>query len=340
MRTIRTTLAFLGVASLLALGGCEDQEIVAQQTGYRGTGMAQIAKAGADADRRAVNVVPEAQPPAEPGGPKATEVYKNVQVLTDLTDNEFTRTMLAITEWVSPEEGCNYCHNPEKMEDDSLYQKVVARKMLQMTRHINASYKNHVGATGVTCYTCHRGKAVPANVWFADEGLKQAGGMARSRDGQNIAGKAVNLSSLPTDPFTPLLTTPDAIKVVGRDVLAEAGPQIGTKKTEVTYGLMMHLSEGLGVNCTFCHNSRSFMSWDQSNPQRTTAWYGLRMVPDLNANFLLPLTANFPAHRLGPQGDVAKINCATCHQGVSKPLYGAAMLADYVKELGGAPATP
>jgi photosynthetic reaction center cytochrome c subunit len=28
-------------------------------------------------------------------------------------------------------------------------------------------------------------------------------------------------------------------------------------------------------------------------------------------------------------GDVAKVNCATCHQGLFKPLYGASMAKDY-----------
>jgi photosynthetic reaction center cytochrome c subunit len=37
----------------------------------------------------------------------------------------------------------------------------------------------------------------------------------------------------------------------------------------------------------------------------------------------------FPAERLGPQGDVAKLNCATCHQGAFKPLYGQSMLKDH-----------
>jgi photosynthetic reaction center cytochrome c subunit len=39
----------------------------------------------------------------------------------------------------------------------------------------------------------------------------------------------------------------------------------------------------------------------------------------------------FPQERLGPLGDVAKINCATCHQGAYKPLYGASMLKDYAE---------
>ncbi len=43
----------------------------------------------------------------------------------------------------------------------------------------------------------------------------------------------------------------------------------------------------------------------------------------------MPLTPNFPANRLGPGGDVAKVNCATCHQGAHKPLYGAQMAQHY-----------
>ncbi|MDX1330852.1 MAG: photosynthetic reaction center cytochrome c subunit family protein, partial [Burkholderiaceae bacterium] len=36
-----------------------------------------------------------------------------------------------------------------------------------------------------------------------------------------------------------------------------------------------------------------------------------------------------PASRLGPKGDVAKVNCSTCHQGAFKPLYGAEMAKHY-----------
>ena len=70
--------------------------------------------------------------PAEPadneGSPKASEVYENVQVLGNLTDAEFTRLMLSITEWVAPKQGCEYCHNLEEgFASDKLYTKVVAR---------------------------------------------------------------------------------------------------------------------------------------------------------------------------------------------------------------------
>jgi photosynthetic reaction center cytochrome c subunit len=92
---------------------------------------------------------------------------------------------------------------------------------------------------------------------------------------------------------------------------------------------MMSMSESLGVNCTFCHNSRSFTDWTTSTPQRVTAWHGLQMVRALNTGFLEPLASTFPPFRHGPKGDGPKLDCMTCHQGVNKPLYGQSMLKDY-----------
>jgi photosynthetic reaction center cytochrome c subunit len=63
------------------------------------------------------------------------------------------------------------------------------------------------------------------------------------------------------------------------------------------------------------------------------------MARDLNVAYMEPLTEVFPAHRKGELGDVAKVNCATCHQGAYKPLYGAKMAKDF-PELGGQTAAP
>ena len=66
---------------------------------------------------------------------------------------------------------------------------------------------------------------------------------------------------------------------------------------------MIHMSESLGVGCVQCHNSRAFAEWNQSPPQRVTAWHGIRMVRNLNNDFMVPLTAGQPKNRLGPSGD-------------------------------------
>jgi photosynthetic reaction center cytochrome c subunit len=137
------------------------------------------------------------------------------------------------------------------------------------------------------------------------------------------------LASLPYDPFTPYLLESNSIRVKSTTALPTGTNPANIMDTEHVYGLMMVMSGALGVNCTFCHNSQHFGSWEMSPPQRVNAWHGIRMVRHLNNDYLVPLTDAFPAERLGPTGDVAKIYCATCHQGVNKPLNGVSMLPNH-----------
>ena len=150
--------------------------------------------------------------------------------------------------------------------------------------------------------------------------------MLGNKAGQNAPALQVGLTSLPNDPFSTFLGTSDEIRVVSTSALPQGTHPSMIKQTEATYGLMMHMSQALGVNCTYCHNSRSFASWEMSTPQRATAYYGIRMVRDLDATYLNSLAGVLPANRLGPTGDVPKVDCATCHQGAYKPLYGAKVL--------------
>ncbi len=321
-------LLVLAVAALTA--GCEAPPPETVQRGYRGLAMGELYNPRTLAAQAPNNVAPVAVPAVAPGGPPASSVFKNVQVLNDVSIGEFTRLMVAITQWVAPEQGCAYCHKAgEDMSSDALYTKVVARKMLQMTRTINSDYKNHVGETGVTCFTCHRGNNVPREIWFTNPGpVTVRGTMAGNRAGQNWPAPQVGLTSLPFDPFTPFLDERQQIRVLSTSALPTDNRH-SIKQTEWTYALMMHMSDALGVNCTFCHNTRSFASWDASTPQRATAYYGIQTVRAVNDQFLNPLQSVYPPHRLGPEGDAPKANCATCHQGAYKPLYGAAMAKDY-----------
>lgn len=307
------------------------------QVGYRGTGMELISNPRLVAKSAAAVEIPEAQEPAEKSGDKASDVYENVPVLGDLDQAEFDRLMLAITEWVSPEEGCAYCHSDENLAEDSKYTKVVARRMLQMTKTINNDWGQvHAQPTGVTCYTCHRGQPVPQNVWSTNPGLPEYGGIAASKMGQNLASKEVGTTSLPYDPFTELLGNDGKIRVAASTALPEGTMTSSIQDTEKTYGLMMHMSQSLGANCTFCHNTRNFSDWTQSPETRVKAWHGIKMVNQLNQSYMDPLASVFPDNRKGPEGDVLKVNCATCHAGATKPLYGANMLKDYVTELNAA----
>ena len=325
-------IAVAGLA-LALLAGCERPPVTAVQSGYRGTGMEQVNNPRTDRITVALNQAPASAEAASPDGPKASQVYQNVKVLGHLSVAEFSRHMVAITAWVSPQEGCAYCHNVQNFADDGKYTKVVARRMVQMTQHLNADWTPHVGATGVTCYTCHRGNPVPKQVWYAPADRKYAeNSVMGDLAGQNIGAPSVGLSSLPNDPFTPYLLQDKQIRVNGDQALKFTGTQANrssTKQAEHTYGLMIHMSTSLGVNCTYCHNTRAFQSWAEATPQRVTAWHGIRMTRDLNVAYMEPLTATFPPNRLGVKGDVAKVNCSTCHQGVNKPLLGAAMAKNH-----------
>jgi len=293
----------------LSLSSCQLGEKESIQVGFRG-----VAKE-VNFDVSALNaalVSNRVPPPLPPAGPSPPGNWQNVQVLTDISANEFNRTMLAITQWVSPQQGCGYCHNLANFAADSLngkpiYTKIVSRTMLRMNRDINRNWNEHVAYTGVTCYTCHRGNPLPNGLWwYTDEDqylryyLDRPDARIQSR---TVSGTPVNRTSL--------------------------------KQAAWTYAVMNSQSRALGVNCTYCHNSRQWSSWTQSSPTRVIAMYGAQMTRYLNVNYLLPLQPVYPEYRLGPMGDAPKMQCVTCHNGVYKPLFGVSMVKDYPALWGG-----
>ncbi len=329
-------IPFVVVLTVAAMSNWDHPPIDSTQVGYRGTGMVQIDNPRTEAKLAEQNQVWESYGRVEPGGPPASEAYENVQVLGNLSQDQFDHLMLSITTWVAPEEGCAYCHNEENLAEDSVYTKIVSRRMIQMTQAINSEWSDHVGGAGVNCYTCHRGLHVPQYIWVDEDHQSEAsGGFSAKRNNQNLGVEVTGYSSLPYDALQQYLTKDDVeIRVAAVDPLPFAGEEgISIQKTESTYSMMMHMSQGLGVNCTYCHNSRAFGDWEQSSPRRMTAWHGIEMVQNLNEEYLIPLQSELPENRLGEKGDAPKAMCTTCHQGIPKPLYGANALEDH-PELG------
>ncbi|MBC7283868.1 photosynthetic reaction center cytochrome PufC [Hoeflea sp.] len=329
------TAAGVFVAAAILFGADWDMPPVdTEQIGYRGTGMVLVKDREKQEDLRLANLAPEPLYEADPEGDRAGDVYENVQVLGGLSDDQFNLFMASITQWVSPEQGCTYCHNEENLASDEVYTKVVARRMIQMTQAINQDWQPHVAQTGVTCYTCHQGQPVPANVWSRDLGPGEKGRALGWRDGQNVVSELAGVTSLPSNALESYLLEDKQIRVHSLTALPTGENTATTKETESTWALMMHMSESLGANCMTCHNSRAFNDWDQSPPQRVTAWHGIRMARDINQTYMTGLAPVFPDNRKGPEGDVLKVSCATCHNGVQKPLYGVSMLKDYLDSLG------
>ena len=317
------------------------------QTGAPGVGMEVINTTEEVQQRLEANGVPKPLPPASQEGQLAVDAYANVRVLGSVSSGEFTRLMTAMTLWVAPDNGCGYCHAPERdakgaivkdedghpvadaknMPSDELYTKRVARRMLQMTMRINGEWKQHVKATGVTCYTCHRGNPVPTGIWF-DEPDTATRYQGIPGPGQDRPSSIAGLAALPRGALRPYLVGDENVRVQSTEAMGSEN-RASIKQTEWTYGLMIHMSNSLGVNCTYCHNSRSLGEWSVSPPTRNAAWFGIRMVRELNNEYLGPLARELPATRLGALGDGPKVGCATCHQGAYKPLLGVSMVGDY-----------
>lgn len=298
----RSTLGALCLL-LLASSACERPPVDHREVGWRGIGMLEIDNPRArDADSTMLaEVIPAMVGPNDQSGPMAPGTYENVQVLGHLSEIEFNLTMAAITQWVSPEQGCNYCHyvDPETgavdMASDDVYTKVVARQMFRMVKEINGEWGSHVGEDGVSCYTCHQGKPVPDYYWhYGDEpdGLRH-------------------------------LLDRDDIRVQSQWALDSEGENdVTTNQTWYTYEMMIHISNSLGVTCTYCHQSSRWSDWEESPPARTQALRGIRMVRASNLGHMLPLEPEWPAERRGVMGDGPKIECMTCHQKRNLPQYG------------------
>ena len=91
MKTLSVKSALVLIASTLVLTGCELSSKETVQRGYRGTGMELVINENMLNDQLKANQPPAPQPAASSAGPKARDIYQNVQVLGDLSVAEFTR---------------------------------------------------------------------------------------------------------------------------------------------------------------------------------------------------------------------------------------------------------
>ena len=105
--------------------------------------------------------VAEAQPPT----PTVVE-GPNVKVLTGLFAQQFQEEMNFMVQALGV--SCNTCHVRGNFASEDNEKKLIARRMLEMTKAINQQffpdYKAKEGESvlgKVTCYTCHKGESTP-----------------------------------------------------------------------------------------------------------------------------------------------------------------------------------
>lgn len=304
-----------------------------EQTGPRGIGMGVTkSRAAADAVDPTLALYTSAAPLADATvTPPAGVVYPFAGPLANLPVAEYERLVKQMREWTGI---------PDLMETDN-YQTQVAWAMINMTRDLNENWSGHVNVSdeaGVNCFTCHRGQTVPSDIWYRIDpmaDLAQGWGAV-----QNYATAMTVSTALPQDALQRFLVDGQVIKVhdLEANVVNQPGEPL-TRDAERTYSLMNYVSNSMGVNCTFCHNTRAFYDAAQVTPQWSTALLGYEMLNSINNSYLLPLQTMLPPERLGPKhGDAPKVACGTCHKGDSIPMKGINMISDWPELASAAPA--
>ncbi|HEY5068524.1 MAG TPA: c-type cytochrome, partial [Candidatus Acidoferrum sp.] len=124
-----------------------------------------------------------AQQPSHSGPKLAEEQFKNIQVLKGIPADQLIPAMQFIAASLGVE--CDYCHNREKMDSDEKKPKKIARGM--MTMMFNIDKTNFEGRREVTCYSCHRGAAMPVGIPEIKEEEAADPTVAGKKPGENVA---------------------------------------------------------------------------------------------------------------------------------------------------------
>ncbi len=142
-------VAVLLTIAMLSTAGWVHPPILSTQAGFRGLAMDQLTTPAAQSEaatgQRPARCDADRFAARSEGRPRSTRTSRFSK---DLSVDQFTTLMAAITTWVAPKEGCAYCHNTDNLADDSIYAKKVSRRMIQMTRHVNTDWKAHVAEYG------------------------------------------------------------------------------------------------------------------------------------------------------------------------------------------------
>ena len=230
------------------------------QRGYRGLGMDQIVNPRRLEDKLAAEQDPGPAADRRPGRHAGPEVYENVKVLGDLDSRR-----------VHPADGRDHGLGgaaaglhllPRRGRATSPPTRSTPRwwrgGCSRWSRNINGDWQTHVH--GHRRHLLHlpprpaRARRMSGSTIRAAAARPACSATMRARTTRS-AGPATR--SLPYDPFTPFLEQDNNIRVVADDGRCPAPTTSRSSRPSGPTRLMIHFSTSLGVNCTYCHNSRA-----------------------------------------------------------------------------------
>jgi len=184
------------------------------------------------------------------GDKPASQIFKNVKLMGDLTSNRMMTGMQSMK--ASLGVGCDHCHDTEAYPADTKKPKATARTMLTMAHDLNTRFFG--GKTFVSCYTCHREEAKPAAFQPTRPAPEWPMRPLAAADAQRPAKEIYK-----------------NLKLLG-DVPAGRMP-----------ALMGLFSAALGTGCIHCHDTTDWAS--DGKPAKRRAREMLAMVHDLGDTY-------------------------------------------------------
>ena len=195
----------------------------------------------------------------------------------------------AITAWVAPRaRAATTATTPENLADDSMYTKVVARRMMQMTQHINTDWKTARRPTPASPATpATAASRCPANVWFTRRRRTTSANFIGDKAGQNTpadsggAGLAAvrPVHALPAGRRRP-------IRVDGTTALPTGNAASHPADRADLRPDDAHVDSRWASTAPTATTRATSATGTAAPPQRATAWHGIRMVRDLNNDYI------------------------------------------------------
>jgi len=274
---------------------------------------------------------------------------KNLQVLT--ADVNLPKLMASFNAALGVQ--CTYCHANGDFASDTNPKKDVARKMLRLLKQVDLHFPDTgndflssrylafpEGKRYVSCYSCHRGTAIPVNTlanWHGPDRAPEPGVVPGNR-GRGGAGRAGGAAANPDG---------DAPARGGRAAAVDPAVVPALRGTQMhknmvflpvdtnTNLVMPAFRAAIGVECNFCHVAGAQMELGHANdrhsdlnPKKLIARSMIGMMQEINA-------ALFPGEEIDvvataasvPPAEKHYVTCYTCHRGSRVPLTEPAAVA-------------